>query len=49
MNNRTAPTGEAEEEVMKRGGEYAMKHHGMKEEDFTPEFMEKIRGLIRTS
>jgi predicted small metal-binding protein len=40
--------GETEEEVMKRGGEHAMKHHGMKEEDFTTEFLEKIRGLIRT-
>jgi predicted small metal-binding protein len=41
--------GETEEEVMKRGAEHAMKDHGMKEEDFTPEFKEKIRGLIRTS
>jgi predicted small metal-binding protein len=41
--------GETEEEVMKRGAEHATKVHGMKEEDITPEFKEKIRGLIRTS
>jgi hypothetical protein len=34
---------------MKNGAEHAMKVHGMKEEDITPEFKEKIRGLIRTS
>jgi len=33
---------------MKRGAEHAMKDHGMKE-DITPEFKEKVRGLIRTS
>jgi predicted small metal-binding protein len=42
-------TGETEEEVLKRGGEYAKNVHGMKDEDFTPEFMEKVKGLIRTS
>ena len=41
--------GETEEEVMKRGAEHAMKDHGMKEEDITPEFKEKVRGLIHTS
>jgi predicted small metal-binding protein len=41
--------GETEEEVMKRGAEHAMKDHGMKEEDITLEFKEKVRGLIRTS
>jgi predicted small metal-binding protein len=41
--------GETEEEVMKRGAEHAMRDHGMKDEDFTPEFMEKVKGLIRTS
>jgi predicted small metal-binding protein len=41
--------GETEEEVMKRGAEHAMKDHGMKEVDITPEFKEKVRGLIRTS
>jgi hypothetical protein len=28
-------------------GQYLV--HGMKEEDFTPEFMEKVKGRIRTS
>jgi predicted small metal-binding protein len=41
--------GETEEEVMKRGAEHAMKDHGMKEADITPEFKEKVRGLIRTT
>jgi predicted small metal-binding protein len=41
--------GETEEEVMQRGAEHAMKVHGMKENDITPEFKEKVRGLIRTS
>jgi len=41
--------GETEEEVMKRGTEHAMNAHGMNEEDITPEFKDKVRGLIRTS
>ena len=41
--------GETEEEVMKNGAEHAMKDHGMKEEDITPEMKQKIRGLIRSS
>ena len=41
--------GETEEEVMKNGTEHAMKDHGMKEEDITPEMKQKIRGLIRGS
>jgi predicted small metal-binding protein len=41
--------GETEEEVMKNGAEHAMKVHGMKEEDLTPEMQQKIRGLIRTT
>ena len=41
--------GETEEEVMKNGAEHAMKDHGMKEEDITPEMKQKIRGLIRNS
>jgi predicted small metal-binding protein len=40
---------EIEDEVMHRGAEHAMKVHGMKEDDITPEFKEKVRGLIRTS
>jgi hypothetical protein len=34
---------ETEEEVMKNGAEYAMKDHGMKEEDKTFEMKQKIR------
>ena len=41
--------GETEDEVMKRVSEHAMKDHDMKEEDITPEFKEKVRGLIRSS
>ena len=42
-------TGETEEEVMKNGAEHAMKVHGMKEEDMTPEMKHKIKALIRNS
>ena len=38
--------GETEEEIFRNGGQHAMKDHGMKEEDLTPEFKEKLRGLI---
>jgi predicted small metal-binding protein len=41
--------GETEDEVMQRGAEHAVKVRGMKENDITPEFKEKVRGLIRTS
>jgi predicted small metal-binding protein len=41
--------GQTEDEVMKRGAEHAIKVHGMKEEDITPEIQEKARGVIRTS
>jgi predicted small metal-binding protein len=41
--------GQTEEEVMKNGVEHAMKDHGMKEEDITPEMKQKIRGVIRSS
>jgi hypothetical protein len=34
---------------MKHGAEHAMKDHSMKGEEITPEFKEKVRGLIRTS
>ncbi|MGE5821671.1 MAG: DUF1059 domain-containing protein [Nitrososphaerota archaeon] len=40
--------GETEEEIFKNGAQHAMKDHGMKEEDITPEFKEKLRGLIKT-
>ena len=41
--------GETEEEVIKNGAEHAMKVHGMKEEDMTPEMKQKIKALIRSS
>jgi hypothetical protein len=34
---------------MKKGAEHAIKDHGMKEEDITPEFKEKVRAIIRTT
>jgi predicted small metal-binding protein len=37
--------GETDEEVMK----HVMRDHGMKEEDITPEFKDKVRELIRTT
>jgi predicted small metal-binding protein len=40
---------ETEDEVMQRGVEHAMTVHGMKENDCSPEFKEKVKGLIRTS
>jgi predicted small metal-binding protein len=42
-------TGETEEEVLKRGAEHGKNVHGMKDEDFTPEFMEKVKGHILAS
>jgi predicted small metal-binding protein len=41
--------GETDEEVMKSGAEHVMKEHGYKPEDITPEFKEKVRGLIRST
>jgi predicted small metal-binding protein len=41
--------GETEEEIFRKGGQHAMDEHGMKTEDITPEFKEKLSGLIRTS
>ena len=41
--------GETEEDVLKNGAEHAMKVHGMKDEDITPEMKQKIKGLIRTT
>jgi hypothetical protein len=34
---------------MKRGVEYLVKDHGMREEDITPSMKEKVRKLIHTS
>jgi predicted small metal-binding protein len=39
--------GETEEEIFRNGEEHAMSDHGMKQEDFTPQFKEKPRGLIK--
>ncbi|HET7285700.1 MAG TPA: DUF1059 domain-containing protein [Nitrososphaeraceae archaeon] len=39
--------GQTEEEVVKNGAEHAIKEHGMKSEDMTPEMKEKIRALVR--
>ena len=41
--------GETEEVVIKNGAEHAVKVHGMKEEDLTPEMKQKIKALIRSS
>jgi predicted small metal-binding protein len=41
--------GETEEEVIANGAEHVKKEHGMKAEDTTPEFKEKVRALIRNS
>ena len=39
--------GQTEEEVVKNGAEHAIKEHGMKLEDMTPEMKGKIRALVR--
>jgi predicted small metal-binding protein len=41
--------GETEEEIFKNGAEHVTKDHGMKPEDITPQFKEKLRSLIRNS
>jgi len=41
--------GETEEEIFTNGAEHATREHGMKPEDITPQFKEKLRGLIRNS
>ena len=40
-------TGQTEEEVINNGAEHAIKEHGVKSEDITPEMKEKIRALVR--
>lgn len=42
-------TGETEEEIFRKGGEHAVRDHGMTESDITPEFKEKLSRLIRTA
>ena len=34
--------GQTEEEVMKNGADHAIREHGMKPEDITPQFKEKV-------
>ncbi len=41
--------GETEEEILKNGAEHAKKEHNIKEEELTPEFNEKLKGLIRNA
>lgn len=41
--------GQSEEEVMKNGADHAIREHGMKPEEITPQFKEKVRSLIRDS
>jgi predicted small metal-binding protein len=40
--------GETEEEILQKGAEHARMDHGLKE-DCTPEFKEKLKGLIKTA
>jgi predicted small metal-binding protein len=39
-------TGETEEEIMRKGAEHAKRDHNMKDFEMTPEFEEKLKGLI---
>ena len=41
--------GKTEDGIMNKAAEHAMKDHGMKPEDMTPEMKEKIRSLIHKS
>ena len=41
--------GETEEEILNNGKQHATMDHGMKEEEFTPQFNEKLKGLIRAN
>jgi len=41
--------GKTEDEIMQKAAEHAMKDHGMKPEDITPEMKEKVRSVIRKS
>jgi predicted small metal-binding protein len=41
--------GETEDEIMQKAGDHAKTVHNMKPEDMTPEFQQKIKGLIRNS
>jgi predicted small metal-binding protein len=39
--------GETEEDIFRNSGQHALNDHGIRREDFTPQFNEKLRGLIR--
>jgi len=39
--------GQTEKEVINNAAEHAIKEHGVKSEDITPEMKEKIRALVR--
>ena len=41
--------GKTVEEIMQKASEHAMKEHGMKQEDMTPELQDKIKSLIHKS
>ncbi len=41
--------GKTKDEIMQKAAEHAMKDHGMKQDDITPEMKEKIRSLIHKS
>jgi predicted small metal-binding protein len=40
---------ETEEEVLRKGEDHVMMDHGIKQEDLTSEFKERLRGLIKTT
>jgi predicted small metal-binding protein len=40
--------GETEEEILNNGKQHAIMDHGMREEDCTSEFKEKLEGLIKS-
>jgi predicted small metal-binding protein len=40
---------ETEEEVLRKGAEHAMMDHGLKQENLTTEFNQRLRGLIRST
>jgi Predicted small metal-binding protein len=41
--------GETEEEILQKGAEHGKSAHGLTKEDCTPEFKEKLKGLIKTA
>jgi predicted small metal-binding protein len=45
----TVIRGESEEEIMRKAKEHATTEHNLSDSDMTPEFQNKIRGLIRSS